>query len=210
MSKLSAPPDYQAVAHECGLSLRPEQVQSLERLARWIAERAYPLGLTNYATAEEVTQRALLPTLSLFRLLSPPLRGRALDLGAGSGALGFTLALVSPELRALLADRRQRSALFLNLTRTRLEINNVEVRQVEAQALAKESAEAFDLVCLRALAPAPQAFNLVGPLLAREGSVAAWHQSEDASYLDPPVGWERVVTTPTCLSRLSVSQFRRA
>lgn len=209
MSSLSSFIDWLAKAQECRLSLNPEQVQSLEQLAIWIAERAYPLGLTNYATAQEVAEGAILPTLSLFRLLPAPLSGLALDLGAGSGVIGFTLALLSPQLRVMLADRRQRSAVFLNLTRLRLNINNARAKQVEAQVLAKESAREFNLVCLRALAPAAQALSLTKPLLTVSGSVAIWHQSEEAAYLDPPPGWERVATAATCLSRLSVSRFRR-
>jgi 16S rRNA (guanine527-N7)-methyltransferase len=201
--------NWTELAATWGLAVTPPQPERLEELARWLAERAYPLGFTNYPTAEALVEHHIVPTLALFRLFPPPLTGRVLDLGAGSGVLGLTLALLCPDLQVVLADRRRRSVQFIRLTVARLGLRNASAEQVGAGAPAKSSPGVFDLVCFRALAPAAEALRLAGPLLAPGGSVAAWHQSEAAAFLNPPPGWERLATAPTSLPALSVSRFRR-
>ena len=190
-----------------GVSVTPEQAARLDELASWLAERAFPLGLTNYRTAADLALHALLPTFALFRLSASPLLGPLLDLGAGSGALGLTVATIRPDLRIVLADRRQRSATFMNLTRARMHLSNVEVRQVSAQELAKTAPGSFAAVCFRALAHAETALGLARPLLSSSGWVAVWHQSADSAYLDPPEGWIRRATKLTALPALVVSRL---
>ena len=202
--------NWKALAQTCGMTPTPGQAQRLDELAHWLAERAFPLGFTNYPSAESLLEHHVAPVLALFCLLPLPPSGRALDLGAGSGALGLTLSILAPDLKVLLADRRRRSAQFIGLTVARLGIHNAEAMQVDAEGLAKTYPEAFDLVCFRALAPAPDVFGLVKPLPRAGGSVVAWHQSSDDAFLHPPPGWERVATLATSLPGLSVSQFHRA
>ena len=206
--------DYQPIEYslppDCPLVLTPDQERRLEELATWLAERAHPLGLTNYPSAAAVLKHHLSPNFSLFCLVPPPLSGPVLDLGAGCGALGLTLALLDPELSVLLADRRRRSARFIALTAARLALPNAHAMQVDAEALAKNSPAAFNLVCFRALAPAPLALALAAPLLRPNGSVAVWHQSSDQGFLQPPPPWECLQTADTSLPGLSVSQMKLA
>ncbi len=207
MDQPTAPVNWADLGRCGGVTVTPEQAARLGELASWLAERAFPLGLTNYRSAADLSLHALLPTLALFRLATSPLPGPILDLGAGSGALGLTLAILCPDLRVVLADRRQRSAIFVNLTRARLYLENVEVRQVSAENLAKTAGGSFAVVGFRALAQAEAALGLVGPLLRPDGWVAVWHQSEDQAYRDPPVGWARRATVATVLPGLAVSRL---
>jgi 16S rRNA (guanine527-N7)-methyltransferase len=179
----------------------------LDELARWLAGRAFPLGLTNYAVAETVREHHIAPTLAVF-CLQTPLSGLTLDLGAGSGALGLTLALLSADIRVILVDRRRRSAEFIALTIARLGLKNAKAMQVNAEGLAKRMPQAFDMICFRALAPAPAALSMAAPLLRSSGFVFAWHQSRDQDFLHPPSQWERLATANTSLAGLSVSQLR--
>ena len=207
MDQPTAPADWVDLGRSWGVAVTPEQAARLGALASWLAERAFPLGLTNYRTTADLSLHALLPTLALFRLPASPLSGPVLDLGAGSGVLGLTLAIVCPDLALVLADRRQRAATFMNLTRVRLHLDNVEVRQVSAQELAKTVGGSFSVVCFRALAPAETALGLARPLLRPEGWVAVWHQTEDRAYRDPPAGWTRRATVVTALPALAVSRL---
>jgi 16S rRNA (guanine527-N7)-methyltransferase len=195
---------------EYGLEIPPPLAARLDGLATWLAERGLPLGLTNYPSPQRIAVRHMAPTLAMFRLPDFPRSGEALDLGAGGGALGLTLALLCPDLRVLLADRRRRSATFIGLTVARLGIENARAMQVEAAALGKEGPGQFDVVGFRALAAASEALRLSAPLLGPRGFVAAWHQAEDPAFLQPPPGWERTATVATSLPGLSVSQFRRS
>ncbi len=207
MSSSSASADWVSLGSTYGIAVTPDQAARLEALAWWLAERAYPLGLTNYRTAAEVTQHALLPTLALFSLAASPLSGPLLDLGAGSGALGLTVALLCPDLPVVLADRRKRSAAFLSLTKARLQLHDVEVQQVSVEAWAKDQSRRFEVVCCRALAPAQTALRLAEPLLAPGGWVAVWHRGEDPVYHNPPACWLRRATVSTALPGLCASRL---
>ncbi len=190
-----------------GLSLTAAQATQLASLAAWLADRAFPLGLTNYRTAADLATHFLLPTFAFSRLAGSAPPRPVLDLGAGSGALGLTLAILYPDTPLVLADRRQRAATFMNLTRARLGLDNVEVRQVSAEVLAKSSGSGFAAICFRALAPAGLALPLVEPLLASCGWVAAWHQADDEAFLSPPPGWSCRSTVATDLPGLVVSRI---
>ena len=207
MPDLSLPLDWVALGVSYGVSVSPEHAALLDELASWLADRAFPVGLTNYRTADDIAVHALLPTLALFPLATSPLDGPILDLGAGSGALGLALAVLRPDLPLILADRRQRSATFMSLTRARLHLYNVDVRQVSAEDLAKSNGGEFQVACFRALAHAETALRLARPLLSPSGWVAVWHQSADESWLRPPEGWVRAGTQPTALPALSVSRL---
>jgi len=193
-----------------GLDIGPALGLRLEELATWLAERGLPLGLTNYPSPQRIAEHHMVPVLALFRLPAFESSGQALDLGAGGGALGLTLALLCPGLSVILADRRRRSANFISLTIARLGIENARAVQVEGATLGKECEGQYDVVGFRALAHAPEALRLSAPLLRAQGFVAAWHQSEDLAFLNPPPGWERTATVATSLPGLSVSQVRRS
>src|ERR1035437_1930231 len=120
MATSSASLDWIALAASYGLAVSPDQATRLDALASWLAERALPLGLTNYRTPEDISRHALSPTFALFSLAGSALRGALLDLGAGSGALGLTVAALCSDLPVTLADRRHRAAAFMSLTRARL------------------------------------------------------------------------------------------
>jgi 16S rRNA (guanine527-N7)-methyltransferase len=200
--------DWTTLGAAYGLAITPDQAGRLDDLACWLAERASPLGLTNYGTPEDIVTSFLLPTFSLFTLEKSALAGPLLDLGAGSGALGLTVATLCPDLPVTLADRRSRATTFMSLTRARFHLLNIDVRQVSAERLAKESPASFQIVCFRALAPAEIALRLAAPLLGPGGWVAAWHQAEDSHFIDPSEGWERVATAPTILPGLAVSRLQ--
>lgn len=202
--------DWQRLGATWGIEIGAATGERLTALATWIAERGLPLGLTNYPSSERVAEHHLAPILAVARLPGFPPGGRVLDLGAGGGALGLTLAVLYPSLNVLLADRRRRSATFINLAIARIGIHNAQARQVEAGLLAKTCPGQFEMVGVRALAHAPEVLRLCAPLLSASGWVAAWHQSEDAAFLNPPSGWERTATRETALAGLSVSQLRRS
>ncbi len=210
MTAQPKPLNWQDLGREVGLDVNPDQVRRLEALAAWLAQRAFPLGLTNYQSPSDVAAQAIAPTFALFRLLRPPICGKALDLGTGSGVLGLTLALLCPGLQVTLADRRRKAAAFVRLTAACLGLDTVEVREVTAEKLAQTDPESFDLVCFRALAKPEAALRLAAPLLAPAGSVAVWHRSGEEGYVWPGEGWRVLATAETSVTGLSVSRLALA
>lgn len=168
--------------------LSPADRSRLEALAAWLAERAYPLGLTNFATPEDVLEQALLPARALFSVLPGPLSGRWADLGAGSGALGLTLAILAPLAQFDLLDRRRRVIAFLDLTIRRFRVPNAFA--VLADVSTPPPAPPWDGVCLRAVAPGPEGLCLAAPHARRW--ICSWHGSATAGHDRSPPGFRLV------------------
>lgn len=196
-----------AADHNCVLS--PVQIQQIAALAQWLTERAPPLGLSKYRDLSAGLTSALAPALALFDLLDPARFEQIMDLGAGSGALGFTLAITQPHLTVHLVDRSTKTATFLELTIQHLGLDNVRILQAEATELRTTYASHYDIVCFRALAPAATALELAYPFAKDQHYVAAWHQTADSGFEHPTVALHRIGTTSTNVTGLAVSLYLR-
>ena len=194
-------------AAERGGVLSSVQGERLGALAAWLAERAPPLGLSRYCDIRAVLTRALAPALSLFELIDVRAVRRIMDLGAGSGALGFTLALAHPQLLVDLVDRRAKAATFLELTAQHVGVENARVIQGDARELRVVYGGKYDIVCFRALAEGGTALALAYPFVAREGYIAAWHRTDDASFDCRVRELRRIGTAQTLLPGLVVSLY---
>jgi len=190
-----------------GWSLSDDQQQRIADLAQWLAERAPPLGLSKYADLPSVLSYAMAPALAISDLveIEPSEIKRVVDLGAGSGALGLTLSIIQPGWEVTLMDRSSKTATFLEWTVQWLGVENVTVRHEDGVAA---DAGAYDLVCLRAVAPAQQALQLAGPLAGSGGYVVAWHQAEDEGFRPPQSPLPYTATTPTVVPGLVASLYR--
>jgi len=172
-------------AGSVGLALSQEQLARFERAARWLAEMAQASALSGYQTPAEALGRAMAPALAYFALPGAPRAGRLADLGAGSGALGATLAILAPELRVDLIDRARRAYTACELLAARLHIGNLGVRLLDLAAEPAPVGE-YDAVVFRALAPGPAALGLAQRLLTPGCFVAAWHREGDPQFAAPP------------------------
>jgi len=191
-----------------GWTIGARQRSTIADLAQWLAERAPPLGLSKYSEAAVVLSYAPAPALALGELIDRNSITDVLDLGAGAGGLGLTLAILEPSWRVVLADRSSTAAHFLSLTAQRLSIDNVQVVEAEAHRLARQEGTVYDLVCLRALAAAEIALGLAEPLTRTSGHIAAWHQAKDEGFYGPPGEVQRLDTAQTVVEGLVVSLLR--
>ena len=96
-----------------------------------------------------------------------PQNAAVLDLGSGGGLPGLPLAIVRPDLRLVLVDSvRKKTAVIEDLV-GRLGLSGVSVVTARAEALTLDSKTAnhFDLVIARAVAPLVDLIRWSGPLL---------------------------------------------
>ncbi len=94
-----------------------------------------------------------------------PQGARVLDLGSGAGWPGIPLAILRPDLDLTLAERRKKRAAFLDLAKSRLGLKNVRVHAGDARELEGP----FPFVTAQAVAPFPEVYAIVRPLLADPG-----------------------------------------
>lgn len=177
----------------------------LDELAGWLAVSAVPLGLTGYTGSRQIRESAMYPATLLPGLLSAPLVGDWLEIGAGDGALGLAVAITCPAVHMTLADQRQRVAAHLDITIRRLAISNAVAQQ--ARMGCGSPAGQWGGVCFRALA-APTAALETAQHHARRW-ICAWHSPSLLAYDAPPRGFDILARHFTTRADLCATLYER-
>ena len=164
----------------------------LDELSAWIAHAGVAAGLTGYDTADAVRAQGIAPATAIADRLGCS-AFRVAEIGPGSGALGLALALLRPDSRIVLVDSSARSAAFIDMTARRLRIANaVALRARLPVNEPEEIGGPFDVVIVRAFAPAAVAVPTAAGL-CREGGRVIWLHSAD----DVAAGGAIGTATPT-------------
>lgn len=188
-----------------GSPARNDQIRRLAEFVEWAGPHAARLGLTRYAEPSEFARRLVAPTLALAQpVFQREVRTPVLDFGTGSGALGITVALLWPNVRVVLADRRLRAVRFAEVACARFGIENAEAQVKELSLPPADAADCYALILLRAFAPTGEALGLTKLWTASGGAVALWHRPP------PPMscGLELVGTSATTVPDLQLSLYR--
>lgn len=190
-----------------GVRLETDRLAALVEYTEWTADSAQKLGLTQYRSPEEFASGLICPTLGL---LSAPLdrflRSPVVDFGAGSGAMGLSLAFCRPDLEIVLADRRKRVVDFIDVCRARFGLEHCRTLLVDLSRAPASETALGSLVLLRAYGPAKEALAQSARWVSPPGHIALWHQP---GTVDLPSSLESVVSLPTSLAALSLTLYRR-
>ncbi|MBW3594106.1 MAG: class I SAM-dependent methyltransferase, partial [Actinobacteria bacterium] len=124
---------------------------------------------------------------------APP--GPAVDVGSGAGLPGIPLAIADPDRHWRLLEPRKRRAAFLEEVVRELALGNVEVVAQSAEALAASEGATHAVATARALAPPPQAIDMLRPLVVPGGAILVFvGESESATkYAEVEPGIVRLV-----------------
>ncbi|MCS6781814.1 MAG: 16S rRNA (guanine(527)-N(7))-methyltransferase RsmG [Gloeomargarita sp. SKYBB_i_bin120] len=101
---------------------------------------------------------------------------RVVDIGTGAGFPGLVVALLQPHWRVTLLDARHKKTHFLQQLVADFRLENVTVLTGRAEVLGATPAHqrAYDLVLLRAVAPADQALAYGAPFVKRGGHLVLY------------------------------------
>lgn len=189
-----------------GLSLPPDRLASLAEALAWLGPAAYQIGLTNYATLPEFVTNLVAPVFPLLTpSLAPVLLSPTLDFGAGSGAVGLSLAILQPDLQVVLADRRVRVLQFIDLALSRLRISNGRTLRIDLADPPADWQAACGTVLIRAFGPTETALAHASRLTRPDGTIALWHQPPPPP---PPAPLRQAETLPTGVPALALTIYR--
>jgi len=155
-------------ALEIGFGLPPPQAESLLQLVDELELGNAQFNLTAIRDRPGMLRKHVLDSLTLQPYLAGP---RVADVGTGAGFPGLALAIVNPELRFTLIEATGKKARFVTEIAGRIGCSNVQV--VNSRAENYRSAELFDTVTARALAPLQDFVAYAGHLCARGGRLLA-------------------------------------
>lgn len=130
-----------------------------------VREQADRLGLVATSDAGSIVARHTADSLLFALVRRPGEAERWVDVGSGAGFPGLVLACCFPETEFVLVEPQGRRAGFLELQRTDLGLDNVEVVGARAEQLGRE----FDVAVARALAGPGEAVRSLLSLLGPRG-----------------------------------------
>lgn len=150
----------------------------LDRLVELVIERQKIMNLVAPSTIPHIWTRHIADSLQLVPM-APPAARKWIDLGAGGGFPGLVIACKLAGERGAevhLVDSVQKKAAFLRDAITQLSLPAiVHARRIEDLA---ETAERFDVVTARALAPLDKLIGYAIPLLKR-GALGLFPKGQD-------------------------------
>ena len=170
-----------------------DQIESLVTYRDWLIEEAVPAGGLGPAESDRVDRRHIADAL-LFATPVGDAPGSIADLGSGVGLPGIPLAILFPDTQLTLVDRAGRRADLLRRAIRVLDLSNVEVRQMDIEAMDAE----FDVIVSRATIP-PLKMRDHADRLLTPGGIAVL----GGSWKEEPAfeGWEAVEIPAEVLDR---------
>lgn len=151
--------------HLAALGLAPRDVAALSRYLDLVADWNPRVNLTGARTPAERVAILVAPVAPLAPVLE---EGRLIDVGSGNGSPGLVLAILRPDLSAVLLEPRQRRWAFLREAARAAGRAEVDVRRLRHDGYEGPPAQT---VSLRALA---LPLHELAPLVAPGGRVLVW------------------------------------
>lgn len=144
--------------------------------------RAYSdrLDLVSPGDLERFEERHIRDSLRARPYVNQAPAGPAVDVGSGAGLPGIPLAIADPSREWVLLEPRQRRAAFLEEVIRELALPNAEVVASTAEELVA-TGRRFAVATARALAPPPEAVEIVRPLVEPGGVILVFIGAESAT-----------------------------
>lgn len=147
--------------------------EKLELYAELVRSYAPRLNLISSSDLDQLEQRHIGDCLRLVPLVDELPPGPCVDVGSGAGLPGVPLACIVPDRRWVLLEPRSKRAAFLEEVVRQLALDaTVVCARAEEASLQRQHRGSYVLATARAVAPPPDAFDLLRPFLS-PGGVAA-------------------------------------
>jgi 16S rRNA (guanine527-N7)-methyltransferase len=159
-----------------GAHLSGAQVTVCERYASELIERNTTVNLTAITELADVAMKHFLDSFTACAVRAWTGRERVVDVGSGAGFPGLALRIAMPALRVTCVESVGKKARFLDDVSALLGLNDVEVRNERAEALAHtpDRRAAYDVGTARAVGTLAACAEYLLPLLRVGGDAIVW------------------------------------
>ena len=165
-------------ASGCGYGLDGVARSSLRCWAELVCSWREAAGLTGVRTPAEVVRALMVPAVYALELFRPDERTTVTDFGAGSGATGIALAVVSGQGRWFLVDRSHKKTTFCRYALSRCRITGVHSPDIEEHVA---TGPPSDIVLVRGLPRAKETAKTIRAISSDEAIVLRWVSAVGAS-----------------------------
>ena len=156
---------------ENGIEIGDETVRQLQTYMDLLIEWNEKFNLTAITDPEEIVSKHFCD--SIIPLTIFDIRGRVGDVGSGAGFPGLVWKIVRPDLSVVLIEPTGKRCTFLNEVIRTLDLEDIKVKNVRSEDLAKTERESFDTIAARAVANLQVLSELCLPLVKQGGSFIA-------------------------------------
>lgn len=135
------------------LAGREDAAQKLFAYNDLVMEMSGKINLTGIKDPEESLIKNVYDSLTVYDEKYFPENAKLLDLGTGAGFPGVPLAILRPDIQAVLADSIQKKLTFVENACQKLGIKNVKCLHIRAEegGRRRKTRESFDIVTARAM-----------------------------------------------------------
>ena len=171
-----------ARAAAIGVHLSSAQVAVCERYASELIERNTTVNLTAIIELEAVAMKHFLDSFTACAVRVWTGRERVVDVGSGAGFPGLALRIAMPGLGLTCIESVGKKSRFIEQTSALLGLNDVEVRNERAEALAHslDRRAAYDVGTARAVGTLAACAEYLLPFLRVGGDAIVWKGKVDA------------------------------
>lgn len=170
--------------------LSENSCQRLLDFANLIFEYRKPARLTAYKSKDEILDYLIIESLQLARLLPSAGQVSVVDLGAGSGAVGISLAIALPNLSVCLIDRSLRKIGFLRIALSSLRLENVSILEKDVSNKKTQNNPNYDFVVSRGFSPIGKLLPISRKFLRPGGQVLGFTRSQSPSSIASSISEE--------------------
>ena len=171
-----------ARAAELGVQLSRAQVAACERYAVELIERNTSVNLTAITDIADIAMKHFLDSFTAIAVRPWTGHERVVDVGSGAGFPGLALRLAIPGLRLTCVESVGKKSRFIEETSALLGLNDVEVRNERAEALARafDRRAGYDVGTARAVGTLAACAEYLLPFLRVGGDAIVWKGKVDA------------------------------
>lgn len=157
------------------LAGREDAAQKLFAYNDLVMEMSGKINLTGIKDPEESLIKNVYDSLTVYDEKYFPENAKLLDLGTGAGFPGVPLAILRPDIQAVLADSIQKKLTFVENACQELGIKNVKCLHIRAEegGRRRKTRESFDIVTARAVKMLPVISEWALPFVKVGGVFAA-------------------------------------
>lgn len=189
-------------AERIGVRLDARTIDLCTRFATLLIQRNTTVNLTAITAPADIATKHFLDSFTALAVRRWTGRERIVDIGSGAGFPGLALRLALPATRVTLVESMGKKARFLEEVTSTLGIEDVEVRNERAEALARTRRERYDVGTARAVGTLGAIVEYLLPFLRVGGDAIAWKGRVDAELPGArkacaAIGGEIVKITPT-------------
>ena len=160
--------DYYSALENIGINIDESKKEKLIEYSSLVIDYNKNVNITGAKTIEDFFYNHVIDSLLALEIFSS--YDNIIDIGTGAGLPSIPLAIVYDNKKFTLCESKNKKAEFLRLVKDKLQLNNIEVKCINAY----EIKEKYDIITSRAFSDILSLFKIFNKLKMRNSKLIAY------------------------------------